>query len=135
MKLILTAPKGEDYKGKLLYNDYRMGEILYAYLYYKGIYIGEYHNFQRMDGYDLEWNPVCNFYDLRLLPILGDGKDVQKTHWDQVENWLKEEGYKYKRENSSWWKWIYPEGSTRILIRGVRFFIYPKNYGDSSESI
>lgn len=66
-----------------------------------GIYIGE----SREDFY-LDYNNYYNFYDLKMLPILGNGINVQKIYWDKVQDWLIKNGYKFSVDYSTFWKWI-----------------------------
>lgn len=96
-------------------------EFVFAGFWIENIYIGKPKNRNNEVGFTIDWNPVYEFWDLQLMPILGNGINAQKTHWDDVENWLKENGYRYTRSDGDVWTWL-----DHVFIKGTSFWIYPK---------
>jgi hypothetical protein len=114
MKLVIVEPP--DVEKAQFEITGKFEDIFSAGLYLEGIYVGK-----EYDDFIIDWNNVYKYYELKMLCFPNNGINVRRSHWDDVEQWLRRNNYRYERGDGSYWKWV-----NGVYIEGTRFFIYPQ---------
>ncbi|MFZ2992432.1 MAG: hypothetical protein WA061_01840 [Microgenomates group bacterium] len=110
MKLVLCKMKKDEPEY------WSIEELLFAGLNHDNVYLGTWHGERK--EFSVSYNGVYDCYDVSLFPILGNS-DQHSAHFDEFEDWLKNNEYSYKRNNTwTWWN--------KIKYDGARFFIEAK---------